>query len=258
MISGHFPRMTASSSQDLEVATPERVALSLPVAGIGYRSIAYLVDVLILFSFWLVAYFIFSLVVVDVLAIVESLSSLTRTLAVLGWFATQWLFWTVSEVFWNGQTPGKRLLRIRVVREDGGPVGFFESAVRNLCRVIDFVPMAYAAGLLTMLVTRQNRRLGDLLAGTLLIREEKFDLDKYRPSAPIDALPVGRPLGLAPLAPAELELLLGFLARRGSFSPDARRRLGLKMVKRFGGLPEAELSQAAAEDFLQRRAQPRD
>ena len=240
------PSMTPFASQDLEVATPERVALSLPVAGIGYRSIAYLIDVLILFTFWIVAYFIFSLVVRDVLAIVEGLSSLTKTLAILGWFATQWLFWTVSEVFWNGQTPGKRLLRIRVVREDGGPIGFFESAVRNLCRVIDFMPMAYAAGLLTMLVTRQNRRLGDLLAGTLLVREEKFDLDKYR-GRPIDALPVGRPAHLAPLAPAELELVLGFLARRESFTPDARRRLGLKMVQRFGaGLPEADRTAAAA------------
>jgi uncharacterized RDD family membrane protein YckC len=217
---------------------------------------------MLLFTFWIVAYFIFSLVVADVLALVEGMSGLTKTIAILGWFATQWLFWTVSEVFWNGQTPGKRLLRIRVVREDGGPIGFFESAVRNLCRVVDFAPVAYAAGLLTMLVTRQNRRLGDLLAGTLLVREEKFDLDKYRQAGPIDALPVGKPLGLSPLASAELELVLGFLARREAFTPDARRKLGLKLVQRFAaGLPEADraaaaVTLAATEDFLQRRVQP--
>ncbi|MHB8879345.1 MAG: RDD family protein, partial [Myxococcaceae bacterium] len=214
--------MSLSASQDLEVATPERVALALPVAGIGYRSIAYLVDVAMLFVFWLVAYFLFSLTAIDPLALVQGMSGLTTALVILGWFATQWLFWTVSEVFWNGQTPGKRLLRIRVVREDGGPVGFFESAVRNLCRVIDFVPVAYAAGLTTMLVTKQNRRLGDLLAGTLLIREERFDLDKYRQPEVMDALPVGPPLGLPPLAPAELELVLAFLARRPSLTPESR------------------------------------
>ena len=254
--------MSASASQDLEVATPERVVLALPVAGIGYRSIAYLVDVCLLFVFWIVAYFVFTLVVADVLALVEGMSGLTKTLAILGWFATQWLFWTVSEVFWNGQTPGKRLLRIRVVREDGGPAGFFESAVRNLCRVIDFLPMGYAVGLLTMLVTRQNRRLGDLLAGTLLVREEKFDLDKYAAPAPIDALPVPRALGLGPLASAETELILGYLSRRASLTAEARRRLGFKLFERFAaGLPEADRAAAAssldaAEAFLQRRSQP--
>ncbi|MBI3185107.1 MAG: RDD family protein [Myxococcales bacterium] len=248
---------------DLALSTPERVSLALPVAGIGYRSIAYLVDVLLLLLVWTVAFFLYTLAGRDLLEDYEGMSGLWKALAIIGAFATQWLYWTASEVLWNGQTPGKRLLRIRVAREDGAPTGFFESAVRNLCRVVDFLPVAYATGLLTMLLTRQHRRLGDLLAGTLLVREEKIDLDKYTRSGAVEALPVpgAAAAGLPPLPPAEVELLLAFLSRRPTLAPEARRRLAFRMLEHFAqGLPDSERaalgsSLEAAEAFLHSRAQ---
>jgi uncharacterized RDD family membrane protein YckC len=250
--------MDSTASPSLDVTTPERVALSLPVAGIGYRCLAYLVDVFLLFLFWVVAYFTFTLLVEDVLGFVQGLSGLTQTLGVVGLFATQWLYWTVCEVLMGGQTPGKRLIGIRVVRVDGSPVGVLESAVRNLVRVVDFLPALYALGCLSMLLTRQHQRLGDLLAGTLLVREERFDLDKY--TAPAEAPATPSPAGSVRLTPADVELILAFLSRAPHLEPTARARLGTKLVERYGGLGEAERATVLAstrdtETFLRARVQ---
>src|SRR4051812_7651981 len=123
--------MTSVSSPSLDVATPERVSLTLPVAGIGYRCLAWLVDATILFFFWVVIYFVLSVLVSDMLGLFQGLSGFAQTLLAVGIFATQWMYWTLSEVFLRGQTLGKRLLGIRVVRMDGSPVGLYESAMRN-------------------------------------------------------------------------------------------------------------------------------
>lgn len=246
--------MDSAASPRLDVATPERVSLSLPVAGIGYRCLAYLADLCILFAFWVVAYFTFTLLVSDVLGFFQGLSGIAQTLLVVGVFATQWVYWTLAEVLMHGQTPGKRLVGIRVVRVDGSPVGVLESAVRNLVRVVDSLPGIYAVGVLSVLVTRQHRRLGDLLAGTLLVREERIDLDKYTPPA---AEPMAVPTSsrAARLAAEDVELILSFLARSPWLEPAARTRLGTKLVERYGGLDETErtrvlASPAATEAFL--------
>jgi uncharacterized RDD family membrane protein YckC len=251
--------MNSASSPSLDVATPERVALHLPVAGIGYRCLAWLVDATLLFFFWVVAYFVFTLLVTDVLHFLRGLSGLAQTLLGVGLFATQWLYWTLTEVFLNGQTLGKRVLGIRVVRADGSPVGLYESAVRNLCRVVDFLPIIYATGCITMLLNRQHRRLGDLLAGTLLVREERIDLDKY--TTPAEA-PPPHAVAMASqrLSAEDVELILAFLARAPGLEPEARQRLGTRMVEQLGGLPEAEraavlASREATESFLRARAQ---
>ncbi|NMO18671.1 RDD family protein [Pyxidicoccus fallax] len=250
--------MSTASSPHLDVATPERVALTLPVAGIGYRCLAWLVDASLLFFFWIVAYFVFTLLVSDVLGVFQGLSGLGQTLLVVGVFATQWLYWTLAEVFWHGQTPGKRALGIRVVRMDGSPVGLYESAVRNLCRAVDFLPAAYATGCISMLLTRQHRRLGDLLAGTLLVREERIDLDKYTTAPAPGATPAAAGASRA-LTPEEVELVLAFLARAPGLQPDVRLRLGTRLVDRVGGLSGEEREAVLAsperlESFLRARA----
>jgi uncharacterized RDD family membrane protein YckC len=223
------------------------------VAGIGYRCLAWLVDASLIFFFWVVAYFVFTLLVSDVLGVFQALSGLGRTLLVVGVFATQWLYWTLGEVFFHGQTPGKRALRIRVVRMDGSPVGVFESAVRNLCRAVDFLPIAYATGCICMLLNPQHRRLGDLLAGTLLVREERIDLDKY--TAPIvDAPRATSPEATRVLTPEEVELVLSFLSRAPGLQLDVRRRLGERLVDRVGGQalsPEARAAVLASPEALE-------
>jgi uncharacterized RDD family membrane protein YckC len=164
---------------DLDVATPERVAMSLPVAGLGYRAMAYLADLGLIFTALLLTYFAYSLVGPSVIEVWPGLSSAVRVALAIGLFVAQWGYWALFEALWNGQTPGKRLLRIRVAKRDGSPVGPLESAVRNLVRVADFFPAFYALGITVMLIDAQQRRLGDLAAGTLAVREEAISLARY-------------------------------------------------------------------------------
>jgi uncharacterized RDD family membrane protein YckC len=236
----------------LEIATPERVSVDLPLAGIGYRTLAYAIDAGVLFAAWVVLYFVLTLIQTDVLASFQTLNSLVQTLLVVGVFAAQWVYWTACEVFWGGRSVGKRALRIRVVRQDGTAVGVLESAVRNLLRVVDFLPVAYAGGVLCLLLTQRHQRLGDLLAGTVLVRDEEVDLSKY-------AAPARRE-GHSPLPHADVELILGYLERAPSLAPDAREKLAAALVDRFApGLDEAGRAQikstvASAEAYLAGRA----
>jgi len=239
----------------LDVATPERVALDLPLAGIGTRALAYLVDAAALFAAWVVAYFVLSLLVSDVLGFFQAFSGVAQALLVAGLFLAQWVYWTACEVAFGGKTLGKRALKIRVARADGSAPGVLESAVRNLCRAVDFLPALYFLGLMTALVSGRSQRLGDLLAGTVLVRDAAVALPRYEALAPAPQAAPG-----PPLSPRQVELVLSFLERAQGFDPEARRRLGRLMVDRFGAhLPEAEraplyASPAAAEDFLRRRA----
>jgi uncharacterized RDD family membrane protein YckC len=208
-------------SDALQLATPERVAVDLPVAGLGTRAMSYGLDVGMLWSVLLVVYFALSFWVPDPVGAVLELSSLVRTLSAAAVFAALWIYWTAMETLWNGQTPGKRLLRIRVVKADGSNVTLFTSAVRNLMRVIDFMPACYPVGLITMLVDKQHRRLGDIVAGTVLVREEQVDLSKYEQVK-------------AELAVNELELATSYLARFSNFEAAAQLRVGRLLAGKLG------------------------
>ena len=126
--------------------------------------------------------------------------------------------WDVAwEVAWRGQTPGKRALGLRVLRLDGAPVGLPESLVRNALRVVE-LPLGYAPAVLAVALSARRQRLGDLVAGTLVVQERRFDLSRY--GAPAAAEARWRELkrrapGL--LAPADFERLLDFLRRRAEF-----------------------------------------
>lgn len=237
--------------------TPERVQLCLDVAGLGTRALAYLVDFLILFLFWVTLAFTASLVSSGGLSLDDfrALRGAVQALLALAIFLVQWGYWVGFETLWAGRSPGKRALRIRVVRMDGSPVGFAESALRNLGRVADFLPALYAVGLTAMAVNPRSRRLGDLLAGTVVVRERAVDLSRYEQ-------PAGAPRVLAAqLTAGEYEVVTSFLARAGSLEPVARERVALKLAEPLARRlsPEnraaALASGGAAEAFLKELAQ---
>lgn len=237
-------------SNRLEVATSERVFLKLPLAGAGHRALAYLLDVALLFAVWLVLYFVLTLVQSDVLGSFQALSGAVQALAALAVFAAQWVYWTASEVLGGGRTLGKRALGIRVRREDGRPLTVLDSALRNLLRFVDFLPVLYAVGVLTMLLDPRQRRLGDLVAGTVLVRDRKLDLSRYE----VDAQPSSVAASKLPLSAADHELLSAFLARSASLDAEARVALTAKFLSRYAPELEADARQLLAADAARAEA----
>ncbi len=241
----------------LSIETPERVALTLEVAGLGTRALAYLVDAFILFFFWVTVGFALSILSKQGLTFADfqALQAVAQAAIVLGVFFLQWGYWTLFETLWGGRSPGKRALGIRAVRLDGAPEGFTDAALRNLGRAVDFLPVLYAAGLTAMMISPRSRRLGDLLAGTVVVRERKVDLSRYDAPAAAAATPAA-PASVLALSAAEFELVSGFLARAGALEAQARARVALKLAEPLAGrLPEGKraeplASAAAAEEFL--------
>jgi len=165
------------------IDTPENVTFSYDVAGIGSRFIGALVDTLLLLMLMLLINLTLALVAsigrwADglFLEVVQDgngwLTNMLYALYILFNFVIIWGYYIVFELLWNGQTPGKRVAKTRVVQMNGNPVGFINVAIRNLVRIIDFMPSLYAVGLITMFVNRHARRLGDFAAGTMVIHAQ--------------------------------------------------------------------------------------
>lgn len=235
----------------LTFETPERALLSLDVAGLGGRALAYLADLALVFLFWVTALLLYSFGG-DLLRRVQELSAAAQVVAVAAFFLTGWTYDVLWETLWRGQTPGKRLAGVRVVRTDGAPVGFVESVVRNVLRAVE-LPLLYAPGVLAVALTPRHQRLGDILAGTLVVKDRSYDLSRYAAAAALDprwAALRGR--AGAALAPGDFERLSDFLRRRPVLEPSARARLAGKMATALAARAGAgAVSLADAEPFLE-------
>ena len=158
--------------------TPEGVDLALRLAGPIPRAAAQVIDWLIRLMLYLV------------LTPLAALSGVGVGLMLLGLFLVEW-FYPVWFELRSGATPGKKAMGLLVVHDDGTPVGPSASLIRNLLRALDFLPLFYATGLISMLIDRDFRRLGDLAAGTLVVYADRPRVDRHIPEHPPRA-PVGR------------------------------------------------------------------
>jgi uncharacterized RDD family membrane protein YckC len=157
----------------LTISTPEQVAFQYEMAGIGSRFVASLLDHLIMVTaLVLVNCAIYGLFINAALRGLDDTGLyLVLSLMVVISFAIFWGYFVLFETVWNGQTPGKRAGRLRVIRRDGQPVRAGEVMIRNLVRLIDFMPGFYGIGLIAMFINKDACRLGDLAAGTIVVRE---------------------------------------------------------------------------------------
>jgi len=175
--------------------------LSLQPAGLVSRTMAFLLDLLIRLGIDL-----------GLLMLLSSLGGLGNGLILLGMFCVEWLYPIVFELSRWGATPGKRSLGLRVVMDTGLPVTPAASFTRNMLRVADFLPLAYAFGIVAMLLNRECKRLGDLAAGTLVVHADPVVLH--------DALPPGAPLAPArPLDSREQAAILSWAGRAKRLTP---------------------------------------
>ena len=173
----------------VEVETPEHLGLRFHVAGPTRRGWAYLVDLLLR----LAALMLFEMV--SVLATGSRLHwsrRLASGVTLLALFVVEWGYFVLFETVGNGRTPGKRLLRLRVVREDGYPLSFADAVLRNLLRAADFLPVGYLLGLVVMSWDVRFARLGDRAAGTMVVSE---DAPQAVPVVVVDPRPTAAELG---------------------------------------------------------------
>ncbi len=207
------------------VATPEGIALHLRVAGPVPRALAWLLD------------FLWRLAVLVALAIVlGQLGRLGVGLWLLCWFLLEWLVPAWCEVKLGGATPGKKALGLTVVRDDGAPVGWGAALTRNLLRFADFLPACYLGGLAAMLGNREFKRLGDFVAGTLVVYADRRVEERHIPAAEPLPPPPGLSLDearcvldfaerapqLGPARAAELAALAAPWLRAGQGEPAAQ------------------------------------
>ena len=231
----------------ITLATPEGVHLELNLAGVGSRFTAALVDLAIQIALLIViaavSFGVFAPAGVGVAAV--------TVLSFLVFAAYDILF----EVFASGRTPGKRLNGLRVVRMDGSPVGFFTSAVRNVLRLADLLPGMYLAGIVSILVTRRNQRLGDLAAGTLVVRERRPSLGWQAP-APSPQAPNAQWLSwdVSAVSAAELAAVRRFLDRRDELTSGARYELALKLAQPLRSKVPGVPDDVRGERFLEQLA----
>ena len=218
----------------------------MPLAGLGSRFIALLIDSVLWFAaLWLII-ILFILLVPAFSAFNRLSAQWVTALVIFLIFLFNWGYFTLFEAFWNGQTPGKRIAKIRVIQRSGRAIGLFESMARNFIRYIDAIPSFYAVGLISIFVTRQHQRLGDLAAGTLVVRERAPESPLWNDSgsrtitssslAPPTLPPEPHmlvtlpPDGIAKLTAGDLEVLENFLNRRLDMPLDTRAALAARIA----------------------------
>ena len=237
--------------EQLTIETPEQIALEFPLAGVGSRFLALAFDLLVQASA------IAILVVVGLVArwlVVPrftgtSVGPWTFAILLAAVFLVYSGYFAVFESIWSGQTPGKRLVGLRVIDVSGRPVSAYAAILRNVLRLVDQLPGFYAIAIASVLVTKRQQRLGDLAAGTVVVHE------RIEQIAVAPRLASGERLGAHRLSVAEIVLVEGFLGRRTDLDPVVRlesaRQIARRMAQRLelGPIDDEErfLERLAAE-----------
>jgi len=254
-----------TSDDTLVIETPERVPLHFALASIGNRFIACAIDHIIQIIVLMVMVIVF-LIIKDAADFGARLANAPKwviALLVIVQFIIINGYFAIFEWLWSGQTPGKRWLKLRVIREDGRPISFFEAMIRNLIRVIDFiVPPFYSVGLVSVFATERDQRVGDLVAGTVVVRERESEapaFDKVFASPISDAAmhrsfaPVQFTADVNKLTEREISVVESFLRRRSELKNYPRQWMAwrVSMPILYKLRPQYDLATFTYEGFLE-------
>ena len=242
------------SIDQLRIDTPEQIALELPLAGIGSRFLAVAIDTLIQTVVYLIVGFIFLFTLPagsSVFTFVPRL--LGPALAVFVLFAIYWGYFAFFETIWQGQTPGKRYAGVRVIKESGRPINAFEAIGRNLMRAVDGLRGIYGVGLVCMMCNQQSRRLGDFVAGTVVVHEKPTE--DVRPSWNTSDQGVAAAPGLVQVTAEELVLIETYLHRRWDLDKYVRLNTAIQIADRIKAKTGLQpLPHQHVDDFLEEAA----
>jgi uncharacterized RDD family membrane protein YckC len=211
----------------IEVETPERVELKFPIAGLGSRFAAVCLDWLIIIVILILLQILFAYLFMAGLSIGEYTSSYIKGLNIIVSFVVFNGYFIFFEYMWNGQTPGKRATRIRVMKLGGVPVDLSSAMIRNLMRLIDIILFGLTIGFFILFMSKLSQRPGDYVAGTLVVRDSYItlaDLDRYleiKQDTTIKDQVVDK--RFLRLNDADAQLIYAFMERRHKINPAQRK-----------------------------------
>jgi len=238
------------SSDKLTIDTPEQTPLEYPIAGLGSRFLATLTDtaIQVVLAFFVL---IVGIVIGFGAAVFGKLGpQWVAAIVVFLLFLLNFAYFALFEIFWNGQTPGKRYAQVRVIKDDGRPIGSHEAIVRNALRLIDFLPTMYGVGLISIFLSKQSKRLGDFVAGTVVVHENTLEGVRPYVETKIDeTLP---PIDVSKVTLEEVQLIETFLNRRDNLDPAVRTTMAMQIANRLADKMDVKiLGWPRTESFLE-------
>ena len=237
----------------ITIETPEHIQVQYELAGIGSRALAGLLDFML--QGLITAAIVISLAWLNSMLHWADAQGIVGAIIIgsVGFLAAT-AYYVISEMTMDGQSPGKRMAGLRVVRDDGTPITFLDSAIRNILRAVDMIPFFYTVGLLAVFFSKRSKRLGDMAAGTVVVKERMLEqpqgpqgeLATDLPPTPLSLEAEARLRGtMHVLTPADFETAERFLARRYELNADTRARLGQQLA----GALLAKLVSVPADDY---------
>jgi uncharacterized RDD family membrane protein YckC len=252
------------TEETLIIETPERVPLHFALASLGNRFLACAFDHALQTVAFIVMYFVFDALVSSLnVGGMGGVSRWAMALMIIFYFLLWSSYFVIFEWRMNGQTPGKRWLKLRVIREDGRPITFWEAAVRNLLRLFDIMPIPfYSIGLISVFVSMRGQRVGDLVAGTVVVREREAEAPTFNQvfDSPVSDValrrackPVQFTADIGPITEREIEVIETFLRRRYDLPDHARMwmawRVAMPLLYKLR--PGYDLATFTYEGFLE-------
>jgi uncharacterized RDD family membrane protein YckC len=256
-------------ADQLNIDTPEQVELEFAVAGIGSRFVAVLIDHLIMGGVFLVVGLLWGVLVGSVANRVNLLGKWILAVFIALNFVLYWGYFTLFEAFWRGQTPGKHVMKLRVIKDSGRQITLFEAMSRNLLRIIDYLPAFYLAGVIAMLSTKRHQRLGDLVAGAIVVHERSDEqpllIERGTSIMPAQSLPAFDPVSSAAaqnagILPADavakfraddLLLIESFFARALDLSLATRAEIAGRIAAQMAAKMNVAVPEGNPERFLE-------
>jgi uncharacterized RDD family membrane protein YckC len=233
----------------LIIDTPEQVQLEFSLAGLGSRFMALFIDTLIQFLAFI--FFVIILAIISAgLVYSGELRKWVIAVYVFVGFLLYWGYFTAFETLWKGQTPGKRRAGIRVIRDSGREITVKEAMARNLLRAVDLLPGVYAVGILSIFLSAQNKRLGDYVAGTVVVHDRPPEESQPFWNTKEDAATTF--VGIEQITPEEIQMIETFLLRRLDLPPTIRQQSALRIADHISAkLQASEEQKKDLENFLE-------
>ena len=242
------------SEDQISIDTPEQIQLEFPLAGIGSRFLALTLDTILQTLLYIAGTF----AMIAGAGFLKNLANYFAwvpenwaiALVILFLFSVYWGYFAFFEIIWKGQTPGKRLTGIRVIKDSGRPINVYEAIGRNLMRVVDWLPGMYIAGIVSMMISPQNRRLGDHVVGSVVVHDKRPE--QIRPEWSSAHSATQSNPAISKVTPDELVLIETYLQRRLDLDPSIRDTTAYKIAARITAKTGIERPpDQSLDDFLE-------